>query len=99
VNKKGGLERNTSLQAAYIIGTFFCREARGLVNPIEGNKFLSLSFFFLSVLRTEAIVPEESYCYLTIQTQDVTEITREREPTIKKKKNIFIILDLSFCVT
>jgi hypothetical protein len=44
-----------------------------------------------------AIVPEESYCYLTIQTQDVTETNYRKEEKKKevKRKEIFICFSLS----
>jgi hypothetical protein len=44
-----------------------------------------------------AIVPEESYCYLTIQTQDVTETNYRKEEKKKrgeKKGNIYLLFSL-----
>lgn len=94
-------ERNTLLQAAYIIRTFFCHEARELVKKKRRRKGELLSFFlllfplffFLSVLRTMAIVPEESYCYLTIQnsrrdrkTQQKSEVRAEKQESNKRKE-------------
>jgi len=95
-------ERNTLLQAAYIIRTFFCHEAREFSEEEKKKKkrrialFLSSSFplfFFLSVLRTMAIVPEESYCYLTIQnsrrdrkTQQKSEVRAEKQESNKRKE-------------
>jgi hypothetical protein len=77
------------IQAAYIIRTFFfCLEAQRY--ELVNSSWAVLLSHSLLTLRTKAIVPEESFCYLTIQTQDVTETTREVR---KKKRKIRSVKD------
>jgi len=88
-------ERNTLLQAAYIIRTFFCHEARELVKKKRRRKGELLSFFLLlfpSSSFSLSFGPWQSFLKKAIvtwryKTQDVTEKHNKRVRLERKNKN------------